>query len=123
MNLKGAIAKIFRKVVPLPFNNPADYYHIGGGWGTAITFQQDDAPAGMSSMQKKVSGFQPRRPSVGDVLQADMRSGRKGTYIFTQVKLCNDPNDMFFGTVEWRGYADELDMPEKKKYEGLGYIL
>lgn len=113
-SIRTTIARLWRRVFSLPFNNPARYYNIGGGWGTAIWFDKDKAPDGMSDPKRKVIGFQPIRPSVGDALFADMKSGRVGVYIFTEVKLVNDPRDMFFASVEWRGYKDSLFLPNEK---------
>lgn len=41
-------------------------------------------------------------------MTSKMESGKTGVFIFTEVKLCGDPHDMFFGTVEAVGYSDEL---------------
>lgn len=103
----------FRK--PLAFNDPAYFYEVKGGWGTAIEFEKDNAPEGKSSRDRRVRGWQSRGPKVGDVLTAAMSSGRVGVYIFTAVKYVSDPNDMFFADVTYRGYEDELAMPVRAK--------
>lgn len=116
------VTRLWRKVVPLAFNDPAGYYEIGGGWGTAIYFEKESAPTGVSRPERKVHGFQPWIPAVGDVLRAAMQSGRTGVYIFTEVRRCGDPHDMFFATVEWRGYEDELTMPAKRERKGMMFL-
>lgn len=119
MTLTDRITRLFRKVVPVPLNNPARFYTMGGGWGLAINWWQPDKwPEGKMPKATRVYGFQPRRPRRGDVLTVGMSSGRRGVFVFTDVELKSDPHDMFFADVEWRGYEDELTMPRKEARSG-----
>jgi len=75
-------------------------YKTGGGWGNAINWT--------SWEKRKVVGWKPRKPHVGDLLEANMESGRVYVLRFVKVELCGDPQDMFFATVEDVGFKDEL---------------
>ena len=76
---------------------PPDTYQIGGGWGDAIRWQP-------GTKRQRVMGWKQRNPQIGDLLHADMKSGRVGIYRFTAVRRAGDPPDMFFGDVELVGY-------------------
>lgn len=75
-------------------------YQTGGGWGDRIAFQ--DYKKGT------VVGYKPRIPRVGDLLHAELQSGRTGVFRFTEIELTS-VHDMFFGHVEVVGYLDELE--------------
>jgi hypothetical protein len=55
----------------------------------------------------KVYGFMHGHPKVGDILEADMESGKVGLFEFIKVDSCRDPGDMFFADVKFVGYRDD----------------
>lgn len=71
-------------------------YRIGGGWGNAVNWHNIE--------QRKVVGWKTPRPTIGDLLLSEMRSGKTGIFKFVDVEYESDPNDMFWGTVEDLGY-------------------
>lgn len=79
-------------------------FTVHGGWGHHIEF--------IDWEDRKVSGHLPDRPSIGDFLEAEMGSGKKAIFRFTDVDYMADPPDMFFATVEDIGYRDELECEE-----------
>lgn len=87
-------------------------YAIGGGWGNHVSFMDRaevlGLPDGTTSKRWRVYGHKRRRPVVGDVLLAQMESGRRGRFTFTDVEYQRDPEDMFFAWVEWDGYDEPL---------------
>jgi len=78
-------------------------YEMGGGWGNAINWTSD-----YSTPWGSVVGWKSRKPKVGDYIFLPMKSGRVLVTVFTEVRYCNDPNDMFFGTIVELAYSDEL---------------
>lgn len=74
-------------------------YKIGGGWGDTIDWLDWD--------NRKVVGWKHRRPNKGDILVAEMGSGKTAAFEFMDVKYCGDPNDMFFAKLRDVGYSDE----------------
>jgi hypothetical protein len=69
-------------------------------WGNSIYF--------LSYRERKVSGHLYNRPSVGDILNAKMASGKIGQFIVTKVDYVIDPNDMFFCEVSDFGYRENI---------------
>lgn len=103
--MTGQLQQFIQKVGQAFFAPPeprilpdARTYQMGGGWGCAINWM-DDPPVVPNS--GKVVGWKSRKPRVGDLLETKMRSGKVGTLVFTEIRPCGDPPDMFFGTVEW----------------------
>lgn len=70
-----------------------------GGWGNSIGW--------MNWENRRLSGHTTPLPKKGDELLAAMTSGKTGRFRFVSVEPCYDPSDMWFGTVEDIGYADE----------------
>lgn len=66
-------------------------------WGRAINWFDFDA--------KRVSGHLRPVPRVGDTFIAEMNSGKQARFRFKEVQPCLNPDDMFFGTVEFVEYA------------------
>jgi hypothetical protein len=75
-------------------------YQLGGDWGDAIGWRTRPHAA-----DRRVVGWQKRIPEVGDLLHAEMQSGRVGVFRFKSVRRPGDPPDMFFADVEFVGYA------------------
>ena len=73
----------------------------GGCWGSHVS--SDGTNQQFWSFPFRVFGHMEPRPQTGDVVIADMESGRKvrGTLEVTQ--YCRDPADMFFGHIHWLG--------------------
>ena len=46
---------------------------------------------------------------VGDMVHCNMNSGNIGCYEVTSVNYKSDPPDIFFGTVEDRGYVEKAN--------------
>lgn len=76
-------------------------FAIHGGWGHHVEWFDWD--------ERRVWGHLPNRPSKGDYLEADMKTGHKAIFRFVDVEYKLDPPDMFFATVEDVGYRDEID--------------
>lgn len=76
-------------------------FECGGGWGDAINWNEPS--------MTDVHGWKRNKPQPGDVLLSDMRSGRKGVFIFQSIQNCGDPPDMFFAKVHGVGYTDDAD--------------
>jgi hypothetical protein len=90
-------------------------FTIGGGWGSHVNWLNEGRakPVGLEDGTlgqgpRRVYGHMGKRPNVGDHLTCEMQSGRVGVFVFTEVKYEWDPPDMFFGTVEFMGYAPSL---------------
>lgn len=97
---------IFKKLLrpaELKPRKGARLFKIGGGWGDRISFSEWPS--------LRVNGHKTPKPVVGDVLTSAMESGKTLVFLFVSVEPCGDPPDMFFGTVEPVGYADELKWP------------
>jgi hypothetical protein len=80
--------------------------------GKAVhTFSRDwgNTIAWTSYERGTVYGLKQRRPELGDLIVAKMKSGRVGVFQFVEVTHPGDPPDMFFGKVEGLGYRDELE--------------
>ena len=69
----------------------------GSGWGNVVHFDRNGID---------VHGWLTPLPKKGDVILVRMKSGKVGKYIFTQVKPCGNPRDMFFGKVTGVGYVE-----------------
>lgn len=69
-------------------------------WGDNISWMDVD--------KLTLSGHTTPIPEVGDELHCLMQSGRTGRAIFTEVKPCGDPPDMWFGKVEDAGYVEKV---------------
>ncbi len=82
-------------------------YIVGGSWGNKIQWLEVD--------KGKVVGWKSCRPTKGDLLEAPMKSGKVGVFKFVEVKLCGDPRDMFFATVEGIGYKKSDALGEEEK--------
>lgn len=83
---------------PTPRKN-ARLYQIGGMWGNAVNW---------SEFPKQVVGWKNHKPTNGDILTCEMVSGKTAVWIFEKVDLCDRPPDMFFATVSFAGYLDEI---------------
>lgn len=81
-------------------------FKVGGFWGDSIKFQgyQTD------SEKQHVVGWKTPRPVVGDILIADMESGKTGVWVFQKIEYCNDPRDMFFADVLAQGHSDDPEL-------------
>lgn len=86
-------------------------YAIGGGWGNHISWLNDgvadrvgldDGTVGQG--HRKVYGHKSFKPRLGDLLTCQMQSGRIGIFKFVEIEYLTDPDDMFFGTVEFLEY-------------------
>lgn len=71
-----------------------------GKWGNTIHW--------INWETRRVYGWSPQRPQVGDHFECQMDSGRTAVFRFDTVELKSDPADMFFATVTDVGYKDEL---------------
>lgn len=87
------------------------HYIIGGGWGNHVSWLNegkadpvglDDGTVGQGP--RKVYGHKFDRPKIGDVLTSEMQSGHIAKFVFTEVTYETDPDDMFFGNVEFVEY-------------------
>lgn len=83
-------------------DNPTEY-RVGGGWGNRIEWMSDfKTPA----KQFRVVGWKPTIPDKGDVMTAQMQSGKTARFVFLTVEPQQDPPDMFFADVGFLGYDD-----------------
>lgn len=60
-------------------------------WRNSITFDRVNKDGSIHG-----SGHLRRKPQVGDTLLCKMKDDTIGRYLFTSVKRCGDPPDMFF---------------------------
>lgn len=67
-------------------------------WGDSIDWWDYD--------KRRIVGHVTPMIQVGDIVHCKMKSGRIGCYEVVSVDRKYDPPDMFFGTVEDRGYVD-----------------
>jgi len=77
-------------------------YDMGDGWGNSIRWwpngmQFVDRPLAHNEVYS-VMGFKRSRPKVGDTLLDEFESSWV-LFKFVEVRLCNDPKDMFFANV------------------------
>ena len=72
------------------------------GWGDRI---------GWSDYPKRINGHLSQKPSKGDYITCEMKSGKIGVFRVASIEYCRDPQDMFFANVEPLGYEDELSIP------------
>ena len=81
-----------------------DMDSIGNGyWGNSIKFcSGPDIINGGELL--RVVGWKSSRPKKGDLLRMKLASGKVAIAIFKKVELCNNPHDMFFGSVQLIGY-------------------
>jgi hypothetical protein len=88
-------------------------FKVGGGWGNSIEW---------TSFPSSVHGWKTPLPVAGDVLAAPMESGKTLVLIFSKVRPCGDPADMFFADVEAVGYSDEIafDLPKEQRGNPFG---
>lgn len=93
------IKKLFHRPKKLYVNIEPTIYKMGGGWGDCIEWV--DIKTG------EVTGWKTPLPMEGDILLVPMKSGKIGKYVFTHIKRCGDPKDMFFATIRFWEYADE----------------
>jgi len=84
-------------------------FTIHGGYGDSVQWQDYERGMVYGFVPWDLLGANLRRPLEGDLLEANMASGRVGVFRFTSTEWCSDPNDMFTGRVEPVGYKDELD--------------
>lgn len=82
-------------------------FTVGGGWGNSVQFQDRERGLVYGFVPWDLLGADLRRPLPGDLLTCAMQSGRTGVWRFTRTEWCSDPDDMFIGSVEEVGYADE----------------
>mgnify|MGYP001344933100 CR=1 FL=1 len=92
--------KLFIKKNPIEF---AD----NGVWGNTIQIDKTD-----NYHYIKGHGFLPTYlfqyfPEKGDFFIVDMASGKKAIYVFTEIKRCSDPKDMFFYNAEFLRYKED----------------
>ncbi len=77
-------------------------YKVGGGWGDAINWFPDSSQFDTTPLadgaEYKVVGWKCKRPNVGQTLMAEFTNSWM-LFEFTEVRLCDDPKDMFFATV------------------------
>ena len=81
----------------------------GGGWGDRISW---------TKWPDRVHGWKTPLPRDGDVLLCPMESGRDAIFLFSGVKPCGDPPDMFFSGVTAVAYSDELEWPLPQEQDG-----
>jgi hypothetical protein len=93
---------------PRPRKDALRYVGNCGYWGNAITVD----PVGDNL---SVSGHLSHAdfPQEGDVLVVPMESGRWGEYVFTRVKRCYDPKDMFVGEAAPLDYTEDVPKGER----------
>lgn len=77
-------------------------YECGSGWGNSIRWWPDgmqfvDRPLAHGEVYR-VMGFKRSRPKVGDTLLDEFENSWV-LFKFVEVKLCDDPKDMFFANV------------------------
>lgn len=65
-------------------------------WGNSIFWTDYD--------QRKLSGFMQQKPTVGDIVRANMQSGKVARFRVESVENIQDPKDMFFAKVSDLGY-------------------
>ena len=80
------------------------------GWGDVIHFYDYE--------KREITGHVTPMIRVGDMVHCKMNSGSIDCYEVTSVNYKSDPPDMFFGTVEDRGYVEETEyrILEEQKY-------
>lgn len=78
-------------------------FQIGGGLGDRIEWCFWD-------LWNEVVGWKTPKPSVGDLIESKMESGKIGVFELTEIKEFDDPKDMFFGKVKFVGYKEELEI-------------
>ena len=100
------IKNLFKRNIYIK-SNPA-LYETGGYWGNAIHF--DDRIEGTNTF--KLHGWKHHIPEKGDVLLSQMKSGKTGKFVFTEIEKCGDPADMFFGKAEMIGYYENEKINE-----------
>ncbi len=61
------------------------------GWGNSVNW--------MKWEDRTVYGFLSNPPKKGDILWAEMESGKIASFVFEKVDVPYDPEDQFFGTV------------------------
>ena len=74
-----------------------------GGWGNQIAFSGNDENLRSGSIVS-MTGFKQNIPRVDDVVLARMRSGNVSLFVFTKIKKCKNPSDMFFADAVLIGY-------------------
>lgn len=74
-----------------------------GFWGNSIKFSSPPNSFSTGSILSIV-GWKANRPKKGDFIRIKGTSGNISIAKITKVKLCVDPNDMFFGTIRVLGY-------------------
>ena len=74
---------------------------IGEGyWGNVMEWN--------NFAKRKVHGWRPRPPVIGQRVEAEMQSGRTAVFEIENVKTMLDPPDMYFATLKDIGYKDEI---------------
>jgi len=109
---------IYRRSLPKIHKDARLYASHGDNhWGCAISHrdavQLSDRLGVALGSRLSVSGHVTPRPRDGDLLLVGMASGRWAVFILDKVKLCHDPQDMFFASA--RGplrYASAEETPK-----------
>lgn len=76
-----------------------DVWKTGGGWGSHVSWNGTDR---MADGLRRVYGHGGQAPQVGDLLVTPLgspRTGRTGVFRFVNVELCDNPRDMWVGSV------------------------
>ena len=81
-------------------------YKMGGRWGSAINIWYWPKKLGDKC---EVQGHKNPKPIKGDLLLMDMESGKTLLSMFTNVRPCNDPPDMFFAEIKEVDYVENMD--------------
>lgn len=86
-----------------------EVHAFGGWWGNHMELT--------SWGDGKFYGHRTPHPKLGDLIEADMESGRTAVLLITEIKGCCDPQDMYFGRFEPIGYVDEFNNSPNKLAE------
>jgi len=83
---------------------------FGGWWGNHMELT--------SWNDGKFVGHRTPYPKVGDLIEADMESGRTAVLLITKIEGCRDPRDMYFGRFDPIGYVEDFNhIPNKLEKE------
>lgn len=99
--LKEALLK--RTVTPTVYHK-RDH----NSWGDTFSITDQYEPKHRNDMRGRVTGWMSPKPSIHDILEFDMESGKTGRFRITSIKYTYDPPDMFFAEISFIGYAEEL---------------
>jgi len=85
-------------------------FKMGGGWGDTIDVWRAPKKEGDKC---EVSGHKNPKPVKGDLLLVPI-GGKTLVSMFTNVRPCNDPPDMFFAEIKEVDYVENMDEVAQK---------